>query len=164
MKLLLYILAITFVTYTSGQQMNNEKLGEIINEVADNVEGELGRWQFQINETVFIVLTDENNNRMRIISPITNAVSLEKDMLHNALVANFHSALDVKYAISEDVLWSAFIHPFKELTEVQIKDAISQVYYANINFGTTYASTSLIFPGSQKEKKPKEKTLKTRKI
>ena len=144
--------------------MNTKHLGDIITEVADKVEGESGRWQFQINETIFIALTDENNNRIRIISPITDVISLDKEMLQNALVANYHSALDVKYAISEDVLWSTFIHPLKELSEAQLKDAISQVYYANVNFGTTYASTSLIFPGSKKSEEPKEKKLQTKKI
>ena len=144
--------------------MNTKHLGDIITEVAHKVESESGRWQFQINETIFIALTDENNNRIRIISPITDVISLDKEMLQNALVANYHSALDVKYAISEDVLWSTFIHPLRELSVEQVRDAISQIYYANINFGTTYASTSLIFPGSQKSKQPKEKKLKTKKI
>jgi len=66
-------------------------------------------------------------------------------------LANFHTALDIKYAISDDVLWSAFIHPLRELTVAQVKDALSQVYYANITFGTTYTSTDLVFPGKAKK-------------
>lgn len=161
-KQLTLLISLTVFTAIS-QNMTNEKLVEIINEITEKIEGENGRWQFNIQEKVFLVLTDSTNNRMRIISPIADTISLEKEMLENALIANFHSALDVKYAISEGVLWSAFIHPLKELTEDQIKDAISQVYYANVNFGTTYASTSLVFPGKQKDEKPKEKKLKTRK-
>jgi len=160
--LLLFMLCFTVFS----QEMTNEKLGEIITKSADSVQGELGRWQFKIQSTIFIVITDVNNNRMRIISPIADTVSLEKEMLENALIANFHSALDVKYAISDGVLWSAYIHPLKELTEQQAKDAISQVYYANVNFGTTYASTSLIFPGrtqEESEEKPEKKKIKTRK-
>jgi len=45
--------------------MNNEKLGEIINEISETVEGANGRWQFVIDSTMFICLTDENHNRMR---------------------------------------------------------------------------------------------------
>ena len=145
--------------------MSNEKLAEVITQSADSVQGDLGRWQFKIQETIFIVITDVNNNRMRIISPIADTVSLEKGMIENALIANFHSALDVKYAISEGILWSVFIHPLKELSDDQVKSAISQVYYANVNFGTTYASTSLIFPGRTQEEnqKPEKKKLNTRK-
>ena len=66
-------------------------------------------------------------------------------------MANFHSALDLKYAISDDVLWSTFIHPLRELTVAQVKDAVSQVYYANRTFGTTYTSTDLVFPWKAKK-------------
>ncbi len=167
MKTTLSTFFLIFNLLVSSQQMTVEKLGNIINEVSDTVEGDDGRWQFQIDETIFIVLTDATHNRMRIISPISKTVTIKDDMLKNALIANFHSALDVKYAISEGVLWSAYIHPLKELSEAQVKDAISQVYYANVNFGTTYASTSLIFPGSEQkdEKKPSDKKkTNTRKI
>lgn len=152
---LLFILSLT----AFSQNMTNEKLGAIINESSDQVEGESGRWQFSINEIVFVVLTDSTNNRMRIISPIAQMAAVEDKYLKAALLANFHSALDVKYAISDDILWSAFIHPLRELTDEQVKDAISQVYFANVNFGTTYASTSLVFPGKETEgEQPKEKS------
>ncbi|MCC1485535.1 hypothetical protein J1C55_13090 [Winogradskyella sp. E313] len=140
--------------------MTNAKLKAIIEESSDQIEGSNGRWQFSINQIVFVVLTDSTNNRMRIISPIAQMAAVEDKYVKAALIANFHSALDVKYAISDDILWSAFIHPLKELTDEQVKSAISQVYFANVNFGSTYASTSLVFPGKETEgeEEPKEKT------
>ncbi len=165
MKQFIIVFLLAFTLHSFSQNMTVERLGEIVNEVTDNVEGENGRWQFQINETIFIVVTDSTNNRMRIISPITKIISLEENMLQNALIANFHSALDVKYAISDGIIWSAFIHPLSELSDKQVESAISQVYYANVNFGTSYASTSLIFPGKKREApKTDDKKLKTRKI
>lgn len=166
MKNLAILLLLSLAFNLNSQNMTNSKLGEIIAEATDDVKGANGQWQFNINETLFIVITDSTNNRMRIISPIAETISLEDNMLENALIANFHSALDVKYAISEGVLWSTFIHPLKELSDNQVKSAISQVYYANINFGTSYASTSLVFPGKLKEEKeeaPEKKVLKTKK-
>jgi len=59
--------------------------------------------------------------------------------------ANFHTALDSKYAISNNILWSAFIHPLKELTERQLIDAVSQVYSAARTFGSSYSSGALSF-------------------
>ena len=157
MKALLSTLLLIFSLSIFSQNMTNEKLGAIINESSDQVEGESGRWQFSINDIVFVVLTDSTNNRMRIISPIAQMAAVEDKFIKAALIANFHSALDVKYAISDDILWSAFIHPLRELTDMQVKDAISQVYFANVNFGTTYASTSLVFPGKESEvEKPKD--------
>ncbi len=75
-----------------------------------------------------------------------------EELLLNSLVANFHTALDVKYAISDEILWSVFTHPLKELTQHQIEDAISQVYSANVTFGNTFTSTNLTFPGNTKKK------------
>ena len=149
-----------------SQDMNNEKLNTIYTSVSDSIHGNNGRWQFQIKEVILLSITDTQNNRMRIISPISEADRLSDELIKNALVANFHTALDVKYAISDGLLWAVFIHPLKELSDDQVKDAVSQVYYANINFGTTYASTSLVFPGREKEAAKEEKApvIKTRKI
>ena len=141
-----------------SQNMTNDKMGKILESVADSIQGNNGQWQFKIKETFFMCITDAKHNRMRIISPITEAKRLTEDLKSAALVANFHTALDVKYAIADDVLWSVFIHPLKELTEAQVKDAVKQVYAANITFGTTFSSTDLVFPGSQsKEKEIKKK-------
>ncbi|WP_298755508.1 hypothetical protein [uncultured Psychroserpens sp.] len=150
-----------------GQEMNNDKLNEIYTTLSDSIQGNNGAWQFFVNDVQLASFTDTNHNRMRIISPIVEANTLDDDLLKAALVANFHTALDVKYAVSEGILWAVFIHPLKELTDYQVKDAISQVYHANVNFGTTFASTSLTFPwaGSEtKEPDKKKKTSKTKKI
>ncbi len=131
-----------------SQNMNNEKLQDIYTSVSDSINGDLGRWQFFIREIPMMCITDTNHNRMRIISPIVDSNNLTDELIKAALIANFHTALDVKYAVSDGVLWSVFLHPLKELSEHQVKDAVSQVYYANINFGTTFTSTSLTFPGN----------------
>ncbi|PWH84579.1 hypothetical protein DIS18_05020 [Algibacter marinivivus] len=136
--------------------MDNQKLDTIYKTVSDSIQGNIGGWQFYIKQTPLISITDENHNRMRIISPIADSNTLNEELIKACLVANFHTALDVKYAVSDGVLWSVFIHPLRELSEDQVKDAVSQVYYANINFGTTFASTSLTFPGNISDKKEKE--------
>lgn len=163
-KFVFLFVALPFLTFS--QSMNNEKLQTIYTTVSDSIQGNPGGWQFFIKNIPLMSITDENHNRMRIISPIADANTLNEDLIKAALVANFHTALDVKYAVSDGVLWSVFIHPLKELTENQVKDAVSQVYHANINFGTTFASTSLSFPGrlhkedvhhENEEKKPNPK-------
>lgn len=142
--------------FSFSQNMDNQKLDTIYKTVSDSIQGNIGGWQFYIKQTPLISITDENHNRMRIISPIADSNTLNEELIKACLVANFHTALDVKYAVSDGVLWSVFIHPLKELSEDQVKDAVSQVYYANINFGTTFASTSLTFPGNISDKKEKE--------
>lgn len=150
--------------------MSNEKLQTIYTTVSDSIQGDLGGWQFFVKEIPMMSITDENHNRMRIISPIADSNNLNEELIKAALVANFHTALDVKYAVSDGVLWSVFIHPLKELSEEQVKNAVSQVYYAHINFGTTFTSTSLSFPGSvnkddiKKEEEKKDAVPEFRKL
>ncbi|MEO0468579.1 MAG: hypothetical protein AAF206_03080 [Bacteroidota bacterium] len=135
-----------FIGSMAAQKMNNQKLGKIIYDVADSVEGQPGYWQFKYRERFLLAITDEKNNRMRIICPVIEEKDLTETLLKNSLKANFHTALDVKYALSEEILWSIFVHPLKELSASQVEDAIQQVYHAALSFGTTYSSTDLIFP------------------
>ncbi|MEM7162558.1 MAG: hypothetical protein AAF487_08990 [Bacteroidota bacterium] len=139
-----------------AQDMNNEELHKVILEMSDSIEGELGHWSFLINGIPLYCISDVNHNRMRIISPIAEMKDLKKEHKEMALKANFHSALDVRYAESDGIMWVAFIHPLKELNNEQVKDAIKQVFAGAVTFGTTYTSTDLVFPGSGGEE-PKEK-------
>ncbi|WP_143569845.1 hypothetical protein [Tenacibaculum agarivorans] len=141
----------------SSQEMTLTKLGDIFESASDSIVSQKPQWRFMIKEIPFIAIADSTHNRMRIISPIAPSEKLTEELKTASLMANFHTALDVKYAISDDVLWSVFIHPLKELSEEQVYDAISQVFYAHANFGSTFSSTSLVFPGS---KRPKEKPKK----
>ena len=140
------ILILGLNTALSAQKMNNQKLGKIIEAVADSVNGQPGYWQFQYRDRYLLAITDEKNNRMRIICPVIEEKDLTETLLKNSLKANFHTALDVKYALSEEILWSIFVHPLKELSEDQVEDAIQQVYNAAVSFGSTYSSTDLVFP------------------
>jgi len=81
MKVLLVIILL-YASNIWGQQMTPEKLVSIIEQEADTV------------------------NRMRIISPIVKREKLKEEELSNALMANFHAVLDVKYALSDEIIWS----------------------------------------------------------
>ena len=133
----------------SAQDMDNDQLEEILVELSDSIGGQSGAWQMMVEETFLLCFTDEANNRMRIISPIAEMNDITDDQVGAAMEANFHSALDVRYAISDGVMWSAFIHPLKELSPAQVIDAVIQVYSAAITFGDTYASTNLSFPKAE---------------
>lgn len=144
----------------SAQEMSPEKLMELISQVSDTLQANGNQVQFFYKQRALICVYDENANRMRIISPIAETKELEEEQLLNALVANFHSALDVKYALSDEIMWSVFIHPLRELSENQVLDAIEQVYAASATFGSSYSSTTLVFPGNTKKKdEPRAKKL-----
>jgi hypothetical protein len=129
--------------------MNNQKLNAIIYTLSDQIEGTPGNWQFAIDSTLFICLTDELHNRMRIISPIAEIKDLTQVQIMDCMEANFHTALDVRYSISDGVMWSAYIHPLKELTKDQVISGLSQVYSCVKTFGSTYSSGALNFPTSE---------------
>lgn len=163
MKHFFFIICLLVSLPSFAQQMDTTKINEIISKHADTLAGTLGNWQFVYKQVPMMCITDTNNNRMRIIAPITEVNSLDKELLLDTMTANFHSALDVKYAISNGILWSAYVHPLKELTTEQLESALSQVYFAAKNFGTTFSSTELIFGGTSSQEKiiEKEKKKKT---
>ena len=153
-KLLFLLLLICTLgaTTTKAQDMDNEKLQAIIYTLSDEMEGEAGRWQFVVDSTIFICLTDKLHNRMRIISPVSQMTDITEEQLMRCMEANFHSALDGRYAVSDGILWSAFIHPLRELTKDQVRSAISQVYSCAKTFGTVYSSGTLSFPSKEERK------------
>lgn len=147
--------------FAQAQNMNNKQLGKILTELSDEIEGETGVWEFKINNMPMVCITDENNNRMRIISPVREIEDVTPKELKECMEANFHSALDVKYAVSNDIMWVAFIHPLAELSDEQVVSAVSQIYNASITYGSTYSSTELVFPKAEDaEKDPKQKSKK----
>lgn len=151
MKIIITIIGLILCSMSTlhAQKMDNKALEKILWQEADSVSGENGYWQITYKEGSMYILTDEANNRMRIIHPIAYVKDLEDDMMEKALIANFHTALDIKYVISDDIMWAVFIHPLKELSKEQLIDALSQVYQGAMTFGYTYSSTDLIFPASQ---------------
>ena len=151
-------------------EMNNVKMEKILEKIGDKIEGTSGNWQVVYGDQILFIITDETNNRMRIFTPIADQKDIEKEELVTMLEANFHAALDAKYALYGGFVVSLFTHPLKELTNHQLKDAVKQVAVAGQNFGTTYSSTDLIFGGGTTEadedkpsdkkvnQKPKKKT------
>jgi len=139
----------------SSEGMTQERMAEIINYVAGDIQGPINNIQFVFNEVPMALLSDPNNNRMRIIAPIVEVDKLTDTHLQAALVSNFHLALDARYAIAKGVLYAAYIHPLKELTEQQLESAVSQVSTLRSTFGTKYTSGALTFGGDN----PKEEDI-----
>ncbi len=128
--------------------MNNRSLrGLIRSSASEIIQDQLGFWKFKFADRLVFVITDANHNRMRIMSPITELDGLQDQELQILLAANFDRALDARYCMNDDLIWSAFLHPLEELSEGQFLDALNQVVTLAKNFGTTYTSSDLIFGG-----------------
>ena len=136
-------------TNTNG--MTQARMAEIVAKVAGEYEGSSNNIQFVFNEVPMALISDAASNRMRIIAPITEVNNLTDAHIKAAMVSNFHLALDARYAIGNGMMFAAYIHPMKELTDQQLENAISQVSTLRLTFGTKYTSGTLTFGGRNPE-------------
>ena len=139
-------------------QMNVGKMKNIIE--SNNIEFKHvnNTISMSINSYDLIIIYDENADRMRIVCPIIKVAELIDGQLNKALEANFHTALDAKYAVSDGIVWSVFVHPLSDLSESLFQSALEQTYVAAATFGKEYTSGALIFPNPKQESIEKEKT------
>lgn len=128
--------------------MDNERLGELIRSRASKIhEDQAGYWKFEFAERLVLVVTDETHNRMRIMSPVDEVDSVSEQEWVVLMAANFDRALDARYCVNGETVWSAFIHPLQELGGDQFFDALSQVVTLAKNYGGSYSSSDLVFGG-----------------
>lgn len=128
-------------------KMTQERLHEIVLDYCGTGKAVENILQTSYEEAPLIVISDATHDRMRIMSPIVDAGTLSEPEKTRLLEANFHTALDARYAIGNEVLYSAFIHPLSPLTSALIESGIRQVATLRNTFGTTYNSGELNFPG-----------------
>ncbi len=145
--------AVIFASLTLGSAqaaqspMNNDRLGVLILRVDENAEGGSGFWRATVGGRAVTVITDENADRMRIISPVARADDLDPGTMFRMLQANFDTALDARYSVAKGVLWSLYLHPLGSLSDEQFLASLGQVVNLAASFGTSYASGGLSFGG-----------------
>lgn len=130
----------------ASEPMSLAKMTSIIKDVGNNVEVQNnGTITFTFNEAQLIAVAAEPANRMRLIAPVIAASDLSDEQMAAILVSNYHLALDARYAVGDGILYSAYIHPLKELTTEQLISAIRQVATLRNTFGTSYSSGEMSF-------------------
>ncbi len=117
--------------------------------MCDSLSAEGNVVELSYRSVPMVLVYDLAADRMRIVSPIVEVQDLEPGQLEAAMTANYHTALDARYAIGNDVVWAAFIHPLADLSERLLKSAIHQVAMARATFGEHYTSGELVFGGSE---------------
>ncbi len=147
------ILTLLFAVLTSlvslsaeDDRMTGEKLTTIINEFSQ-VEAAINGnvIEFSYRDMPLVCIYDEAHDRMRIISPIkpySEVGETEKDRM---MESNFHSALDARYAVSNNTLYAAYIHPLSPLERIDVISAIHQVASLHLSYGDGYSSGLLTF-------------------
>ncbi len=90
---------------------------------------------------------DPTHDRMRIITPIAARGNITAEQFERAMEANFHTALDARYALNQGILFAAYIHPLSPLTRGQVKNALDQTATLAATFGKEYTSGFLTYRG-----------------
>ena len=104
-------------------------------------------WQFTLQERIMLVVTDANAGRMRIITPIALIAELPEGAMQRLMQANFDTALDARYAVAQDLVWGAFLHPLDTLTQRDFAAGILQTHSIGETFGTTFSSGAISYGG-----------------
>lgn len=130
------------------QKMDNDKLAKLVKRLDKKaVTKRSGFWILTLEKRQVLIITDEKADRMRIMCQVAKADKLSKKLMHRLLQSNFDSALDSRYAIANNVLWSAFIHPLSPLKEKEFFSGVAQVVTLAETYGSSFSSGALIFRG-----------------
>lgn len=133
--------------------MNQQKMESIIRAASEKFAGGGSMMEFQFNGVTMACISDTRHDRMRIISPVANEKDLHEKQYKILMESNFHLALDSRYALSNGVLYAAFIHPLSSLHPAELESALRQVSQLVKTFGTSYSSGELSFGGNRQQRK-----------
>lgn len=103
--------------------------------------------QLTVEGTILLVVSDAAADRMRIMTPLDDVADLKRADLERLLQANFDAVLDARYAVARGQVWSAFIHPLRDLTPDELASGLAQVVVAAQTYGSAYTSGALMFSG-----------------
>ena len=128
-----------------------DMIDKALKEIDDTITRDGNSWQFQLEDTQVLVVSDPVAERMRIMVPIIQAEALNVDTLARLMQANFDSALDARYAIANGLLWGTYIHPLTSLSEEQFLSGLGQTISIVQTFGTSFSSGTVVFGGGDSQ-------------
>ncbi len=135
-------------------RMTGSLLEELIRTVVTDFRIEGTVMEFKYESTAMACVFDRAQNRMRIVAPVVAVSELTPEEIGIILEANFHTALDGRYATSDGMLYAAYIHPLSMLNEQELHSGLRQVASLVTTFGTSYTSGELIFGGTDAPQGP----------
>lgn len=140
---------------TQPSAMTLAQLEATLQAEVNDLEGGSGQWRMTINDRPVVVLADVQNNRMRIVSPVTAVETLTPEQVQRMMAANFHSALDARYAVTDRTVVSVFVHPLGSLQQNDLRSALQQVVSLADTFGSSYSSQALEFNTNNQRRVPR---------
>jgi hypothetical protein len=141
----------------NGSVLNAASLVDAVLEMSPDADVKGHYVMFEHNQVDITLVFDEHADRMRLVAPIVEVSELKDGQLMKMLEANFHTSLDVRYAVSGGKVWAAFLHPLSQLHADHLRDAADQVASATLSFGSSYSAGRWIFVGHVSENEAKAK-------
>ena len=130
-----------------AQLMSADTLKSLIMSFDEDAVAEGNAVQFTLQERDLLMVYDEAADRMRVITPITNAALMDEALMERVLQANFDAVLDARYAVANDLVWAVYIHKLSTVTQDDFLSAIAQTVTAAETFGTSFTSGAMVFGG-----------------
>lgn len=130
--------------------MTSQKMVEILIAAADESKALPHLVMLKYRGVELQCIYDEQHDRMRIIASVAARGNITSDQFEKSMQANFHTALDARYALNKGILYAAFIHPLSSLTKVQVESALYQTATLAATFGKEYTSGFLTFRDGSK--------------
>ncbi|MEL6870390.1 MAG: hypothetical protein AAFO81_11365 [Pseudomonadota bacterium] len=128
-------------------EMTVDRIESIVARLDEQYQRSENNIAFRAAEREILIITDPAANRMRIMIAVNDADALDAEELMRLMQANFDSALDARYAIANDILWSTFIHRLNSLSDEELLSGIGQTINTADSFGKSYSSGELVFGG-----------------
>ena len=152
MKKLLFVLLWLCAGYAlNAQNMTLEKLKIYLTEDARVIQDNGNFVEYEMDSLRIYLVADVNSDRTRLLSGVVEEKELKTEDYKLLLEVNYDRALDAKYALSDGVLWSVFVHPLSDLTPYLIKNGLYQVRNLVYTYGSSYSSTSMVYGSSEEE-------------
>lgn len=130
-----------------GEPMSIARLDALIRRAGEDVQRQGTRWVFKVAERQIQVVSDPRADRMRILVPVRDVSGLDARELYRLLQAGFETALDARYAIAGEMVWSVFIHPLRTLDDAEFLSGLGQTINLAKTYGTEYTSGLLSYGG-----------------
>lgn len=127
--------------------MTPDRLNAIIGALDPDAQSNGNAWYLSVADTQLLVVTDIQADRMRVMAPVRDAEGLTAEEMRRMMQANFDSALDARYAVARDTLWSVFIHPLSPLEKDEFISGLGQVVNLAQSYGTLYSGGALQYGG-----------------
>ncbi len=127
--------------------MTGSALSALIQKFDDGAEVADNSVRFTVQDREIFLVFDSEADRMRLITPIAQASSVDHEIYLRMLQANYDAVLDARYAVANDIIWAVYIHPLSSLTEDDFLSAVAQTVTSAETFGGSYTSGAIVFGG-----------------